>query len=91
MTIYNNTLSFPCGIVESPQYCHQSNEVGCKRGEGTWTYLLVSIGYAMFCNIIIVPFVTMLIYENFNQEQTIDKYLTRGHEQRWVYTKKTTQ
>jgi hypothetical protein len=90
MEMYNPG-NFTCTICDYPYGCANTNKVDCERGEGALNYLTFSMGYIFLCNVIIVTFVSMLVYEIFNQERKTDRYLTPGQERRRANTKKTTR
>lgn len=90
MEMYNPG-NFTCTICDYPYGCANTDKVDCERGEGALKYLTFSMGYIFLCNVIIVTFVSMLVYEIFKQERKTDRYLSPGQERRRTNTKKTTR
>lgn len=80
---------FICAICDYPYGCTASDEVDCERGEGGVTYSNYSHGYTVFCAVIMITFICMLVYEIYQQEKRIDRFLTSGQEQRRINTIKT--
>ncbi len=87
MEMYNPG-NFTCTKCDYPYGCANTDKVDCERGEGALKYLTFSMGYIFLCNVIIVTFVSMLVYEIFKQERKTDRYLSPGQERRRTNTKK---
>lgn len=89
LEFYNHGGSYTCFISTHPFDCEANPEVDCTRGEGAWEYYDAFWIYGFVCNLVIIVFVSMLVYTVFQQEKKTDKYLTKGMEKRRVHTIKT--
>mmetsp|Transcript_31777 Transcript_31777/g.66820 ORF Transcript_31777/g.66820 Transcript_31777/m.66820 type:complete len:293 (+) Transcript_31777:391-1269(+) len=87
--MYNSGISYTCFIFPYPFECEDRPEVECTRGQGAWAYWSSYWLYALLCNLVIIMFVSLLIFSVFKTERKTDKYLTKGQDKRRVNTIKT--
>lgn len=80
--MYNPFRSERCGLTTSPYMCDETHAVECNRGDGAWIYWLVYSTFLIMCNVLVVVFASLLIYQVINQERKGDKFLMRGQETR---------
>lgn len=87
--MYNHAGSYTCFIAPYPIDCETNPEVDCIRGQGGWEYWDAYWAMGFICNLVIITFVSLLIYSVFKQERKTDRYLSKGQEKRRVNTIKT--
>ena len=87
--MYNYSGTYTCFIASYLIDCETNPEVDCIRGEGGWEYWVAYWVMGFICNLVIITFVSLLIYSVFKQERKTDRYLSKGQEKRRANTIKT--
>jgi len=75
-----------CALTASPYKCDVTDEVKCNKGDDAWIYYRVYSTFLIMCNVPIIVFTSLLIYQVFNQERKGDWFMMRGQETRRMNT-----
>ena len=86
LEMYNNGR-IHCMTIPYPATCINHDDIECTRG-GALVLQTIGFAYALICNLVIILFMGLLVYEIYSQERRRDRYSAATHEVQRTYTRK---
>ena len=73
--------------IPYPATCINHDDIECTRG-GALVLQTIGFAYALICNLVLILFMGLLVYEIYSQERRRDRYSAETHEVQRTYTRK---